>query len=195
MIEETLPCGKKIIENDGIKYIKVRENTLMRKDQYCMVCHRIDEIETSLKTDNISVGDKIDLIKELEDLKSIIPDYSGKHPECKFQISFATKNDFDIAKIYIDDIRDIKTMTDFVQKYGFNALVLFLSYYANQSKLGVEWFELMMRESALQSKRLVLNPNCADESSPMYKPAMLLAGSLSRTLDESKDKYDAGIYG
>lgn len=195
MIEETLPCGKKILENNGIKYVKVRDNTLMRKDQYCMVCHRIDELEKILSGDDILEDDKKRFVKELEELSIIIPDYSGKHPECVSQIRFANKSDFDATKVYIDNIDDIKKITDFVQKYGFNALILFLAYYANQSKLGLEWFELIMCESALQSKRLVLDPNCSDTSSPMYKPAMLLAGSLCRSLEEIKDKYDVGIYG
>lgn len=195
MIDNKLPCGKEIIENKGIKYVKVRDNTLMRKDQYCMVCHRMGEIEELLKDDNLPEDKKQTLTNELSSFRVIIPDYSGKRPECSFQIVFAKKDDFNMNKIYIEDIDDIKVITDFVQKYGFNALILFLSYYANQSKLGLEWFELIMKESALQSKRLIIDPSCADEESPIYKPVMLLAGSLCRTLEESKDKYDTGIYG
>jgi hypothetical protein len=193
--EKTLPCGKTLVVNDGVIYVVVRGNTVMRKDQYCMVCHRMSEIEELLKKDDISIERRRSLEDDLANMRMIIPDYKGKLDSCAMQINLATRESFDAKKIYIEDTNDIKILTDYIRKYGFTALIFFMAYYANSSKLGLEWFELIMKESAIQSKRLVQNPECADESSPIYKPVMMLAGNLCKTLEDGEDKYKVDIYG
>jgi hypothetical protein len=173
---DKLPCGRRIFFNEGKLFVVLSENdeevgvrTVITMEQYCNTCRKRDILIQQINTIETE-EERIDLQKKIDVLTKLLgEDHIGPLPKCNTRIEAATGEHFSSGKTIVDD--DIQEMSKMIRTYGFPSVMLFMAFYANSSKLGLEWMELLFKETAMQAKRLKNTPDL-DKTNPLYDQIM-----------------------
>lgn len=176
---DTLPCGKKVISNEGKLYVVSSDTNdicglgmrqVILIEQYCGACRKLASLKENLNNIN-DPDERLNVEKSIQKMSELFgPDHIGPFNNCNIKLSSVSVDSFEKSRA-INEYDDIQDMANLVQKYGFPSIVLFLSFYANTSKLGLEWMELLFKEISMQSERLKNTPDL-DKENPLYDKVM-----------------------
>lgn len=172
-----LKCGKEISIHEEIECIWVNENEpnapfkkIIPVQNYCDACRVVSNLKARIEASK----DAVEIESMTEDLKtitSVVSDFQEPFLDCLNEHSLIASTDRmfqDNSDIEIDE-KDIAVICGYISKYGFVPMVSFMGAYANASRFGAEWLNVLIKETLRQQDRIVSNKNFINPDSETYK--------------------------
>lgn len=172
-----LKCGKEISTHEGKECILINPNEpdaefkkIIPLQNYCDACRVVSNLKIRIS----ACKDVVEAAQMEEDLKtitSVISDFQEPLLECMTVHSLIASTDRmfqDTVDIDIDE-SDIGIICGYISKYGFVPMISFMGAYANASRYGAEWLNVLIKETLRQQDRIVANENYVNEDSETYK--------------------------
>jgi len=172
-----LKCGKEISIQDGIECIWVNASEpdapfkkIIPVQNYCDACR----VVSNLKMRIAASKDTVEILSMEEDLKTItcvVSDFEEPLLDCISGHSLIASTDRmfkDTNNVDIDE-KDIGVICGYISKYGFVPMISFMGAYANASRFGAEWMNVLIKETLRQQDRIVSNENYINPDSETYK--------------------------